>query len=81
MSNVKQAKSLIERYYELSDAFVDAYFDDASILEDIPNGSTLILVPDDDPELAKFSLREGVRAAEEGADVYIRHFPRSTPAK
>jgi hypothetical protein len=80
MSDVKQAKSVVERYYELSDAFTDAYFEDVSILEDIPNGSTLVLLPDDDTELTEFGLEQAVRSARNGSDVYIRHFPRCKPA-
>lgn len=79
MSDVKQAKSVIERCYELSDLFTDAYFEDVSILDDIPNGSTLILLPDDDAELAEFNLEQAVRSAQNGSDVYIRHFPRCKP--
>lgn len=79
MTEVQQAKSVTERDIELSVAFVNAFYDDVSILDDIPNGSTLVLLPDDDPELAKFNLEQAVRSAQNGADVYIRHFPRAKP--
>jgi hypothetical protein len=79
MSDVQQAKSVTEREIELSAAFVDAFYEDVSILDDIPNGSTLVPLPDDDPELAEINLQQGIRSAQDGADVYIRHFPRNKP--
>ena len=82
MSSTKQAqaKSLKTRDNDLHSAFIDAYFEDVSILEDIPNGSALILVPDDDPELAEANIKRAVEAAQNGYDVYIRHFLRAKPA-
>ena len=73
-------KSVTERDIELSVAFVSAFYSDASMLDDIPNGSTLVLLPDDDPELAEMNLKHGIDAARWGADVYIRHVPRTKPA-
>jgi len=75
MSNVKQKRSLTERDTELHAAFVDAYFEDTTILEEIPNGSALFLIPDDDPELAESNLQSALDAARQGYDVYIRQFP------
>lgn len=80
MSSVKQVKSLDERDTELHSAFIRAYVEDVSILEDIPSGSALILLPDDDPELTEANLRHAVDTARQGYDVYIRHFPRTKPA-
>jgi hypothetical protein len=80
MTDVQQAKTIDQRDQELHSAFVRAYVEDVSILEDIPNGSALILIPDDDPELAKTNLNRAVEAAQNGYDVYIRHFPRTTPS-
>lgn len=74
MSDVKRSQSATERDIELSVAFVNAFYEDVSILDDIPNGSTLVLLPDDDPELAEINFRSGIEAARNGADVYIRHF-------
>lgn len=80
MTEVKQAKSTIERDAELHSKFVRAYFEDTSILEDIPNGSALILLPDDDPELVEANLQHAIYSARQGHDVYIRHFPRPEKA-
>jgi hypothetical protein len=80
MTDVQQEKTIDQRDQELHSAFVRAYVEDVSILEDIPNGSALILVPDDDPELAETNLGRAVEAARRGYDVYIRHFPRTKPS-
>lgn len=71
---------LIERDIGLGFDFLGAIIDDPSIAEDIPNGATLVLLPDDDPELAEANLQMGIEAARKGADVYIRHFKRSEDA-
>lgn len=79
MSNLTSA-GLTERGIGLGFDFLKAIIDDPSIADDIPNGATLVLLPDDDPELAESSLQGGIEAARKGADVYIRHFPRAEPA-
>lgn len=58
-------------------AFSQAIVDDPSILEDIPDGSTVVLIPDDDPEIAEANIQRGVDAVRRGSDVYIRHVSRS----
>lgn len=75
----ERRKTLTEREVELSAAFVDAFYEDVSILDDIPNGVTLALLTDDDPELFESSLQIAESAARRGADVYIRHFARIKP--
>jgi len=40
--------------------------------DDMPRGSTLILVPDDDPAQADWAIRRGAAAARRGASVYLR---------
>lgn len=62
-------------------AFVHAIVDAPAILNDIPNGSTVVLIPEGDPELAEQNLQKALRAARNGYNVYIRHFPRTGPAE
>ena len=71
---------LAERGIGLGFDFLKAIIDDPSIADDIPNGATVVLLPDDDTELAESSLQGGIEAARKGADVYIRHFKRSEDA-
>lgn len=72
MSDVAAPKS-IQGDTDLWVAFTQAIVDDPSVLDDIPNGSTLVLIPDDNPELAEANLKRGIDAARRGSDVYIRH--------
>jgi len=53
--------------------FHAAIFDDPAILDDIPNGATLVLVPRDDPALAAHELALGQEALAAGRDTYFRH--------
>lgn len=46
---------------------------DPALLDDIPDGVTLVLVPSDDPELAAAEIANGMAALRRGADVYFRH--------
>lgn len=62
-----------ERNVTLSFEFAKSIIDDPAILEEIPDGATLVLLPDDEPELARENLRIGVMAAKRGEDVYFRH--------
>ena len=53
--------------------------------DDLPNGCTLILVPDNDPAQAEWAIRRGAAAARRGASVYLRRtvvaqLPEVTPA-
>lgn len=69
--------SLMDRNITLGFDFMRAIIDHPAILDDIPDGVTLVLLSDDDPELSESNIDLGMSAAREGADVYIRHFPRS----
>lgn len=76
MSNAVST-DLISRTIALGFDFVQAIIDDPSIADDIPNGVTLVLIPDDDPELAEREFESAIESARKGQDVYIRHFQRS----
>jgi hypothetical protein len=63
--------------------FIEAAMEDASVLEGIPQGAVLVLLPADDPEFVEESISLGVDAVRKGRDVVFRHFgkvaPRATP--
>lgn len=46
--------------------FVDAIFDDPSITDGIPEGASVILLPEDDPVLADANRRGGETMAAAG---------------
>jgi hypothetical protein len=44
-----------------------------AVARDIPQGATIVLIPDDDPELAAAEIEAGMLALSRGQDVYFRH--------
>ena len=48
-------------------------FEDPSLFMEIPDGATLILIPDDDPEQAEAEIEVGLQAVKRGENVYFRH--------
>ena len=53
--------------------FNRAILADPSILDDIPDGATIVLIPSEDPELAEAEVEQGLAALRQGRDVYFRH--------
>lgn len=68
----------VDRDTNLWVTFTQAIVDDPSILEDVPEGATVVLIPNDDPELAEVNYQRAIEAARRGADVYIRHMTRNS---
>jgi hypothetical protein len=64
---------MTERHAALFAAFSLACLRDSALLADIPHNSELILIPDDDPELAAYSITRGKHGVDAGRDVYFRH--------
>lgn len=67
------AANVDRRGQELWHRFHQAAFADPSLLDDIPNGVTLVLVPTDDPEVARREVERGLAILGRGKDVYFRH--------
>ncbi len=61
---------------ELTKEFLRAVFADPSILDEIPDGVTLYLVPDDDPDAASEIEAAAARAAAMGHHVHVHHMRR-----
>lgn len=57
---------------DLACKFGLAIIADPSMLDDIPNGSQLVLLPDDDPALVETNIESGFKAVRAGRDVYFR---------
>ena len=53
--------------------FTRAIVENPDILDDIPNGALVVLIPPDDPELATREIEAGIAWLRQGADVYFRH--------
>jgi hypothetical protein len=70
----------IERNMDLSFDFARRIFENPEILEEIPEGATLVLLPDDDPSLLQEKMELGIRALHRGENVYFRHVKSPSPA-
>lgn len=68
-----QLRNIEERHAALFAAFSHACLHNPSLLADIPDNSELALVPDDDPELAAYTIAHGTRSVDAGRNVYFRH--------
>ena len=71
----------VERNLELAERLLVAGFDDPALLEAVPDGATIVLLPDDDPELAAYNLELGLASIRRGRDVYFRHVRAVAPAE
>jgi hypothetical protein len=66
-------EGVVERSIALLSAFTQAIIADPSLGAEIPQGATLVLIPDDDPELAAHNRLLGERAQAAGRAVHVRH--------
>ncbi len=65
--------SVVARGLALAGAFTRAMIADPALATDMPNGATLILLPDDDRELADYNRALGERVQARGEIVYVKH--------
>jgi hypothetical protein len=66
----------IDRNIDLAFAFIAEHLESPARLAEIPRGDdepTIVLLPDDDAELSARNLQLGLRAIQEGRNVYFRH--------
>jgi hypothetical protein len=61
------------RMIDLGTALIEAAMDDATVLDGIPSGATLVLLPVDDPAYVDQAIAVGLEAVHRGRDVYFRH--------
>jgi hypothetical protein len=61
------------RSLELSRRWAKAILEDPDLLDEIPDGCDLELLPDDDLELAELNVELGLAALRRGFNVYFRH--------
>ena len=53
--------------------FNRAIIADPSILDGVPDGAVVVLIPPDDPALAAHEINTGLALLRQGCDVYFRH--------
>lgn len=68
-------RSRVARNLELARRLTLTIVEEPALLDQIPDGGTIILLPEDDPELAEANLRSGRRLVRAGRDVTFRHLP------
>jgi Family of unknown function (DUF5647) len=61
------------RSIALSFDFSRAIVENPAILDDVPNGAVVVLIPPDDPDLAAREIETGIAWLRQGVDVYFRH--------
>jgi hypothetical protein len=69
----KETDTHVKKNLELVRRFTLYHFEDPSLLDDILDGITLSLIPDDDEDLARVNLEMALGVARSGSDVLIRH--------
>jgi hypothetical protein len=57
--------------------FTRAVLADPTLLDHVPDGVTLVLLPDHDAELMREQIEAGLTAIREGRDVLFRHVRRT----
>lgn len=66
-------RTMAERVIELTSAFMESIAANPAVAPMIPDGATLILIPDNDPELAAHNVSLGIGAIAAGENVYFLH--------
>ncbi len=77
--------AIVKRALALTGAFMCQIAANPSLAPTIPDGATVILLPDNDPELAAYNTKLGMYAVDSGANAYFLHVemtgaPADTPA-
>lgn len=68
-----EAEDVIERNLVLAFDLMQAAIADPSILDQFPDGATVVIVPDTDEKMASVNLELGKQAAGAGQNVYFYH--------
>ncbi len=63
----------VTRNIELAFEFTSSIFADPSVADGLPKGATVVLIPDDDPDLAETNLAIAIEAFHSGRNVFLRH--------
>lgn len=72
--------AFIERNMVLAFWYMRQQIERPELASEVPDGATLVLLPDNDPELAAFNRARAVAEVEAGKNVYIRHVRPDRPA-
>jgi hypothetical protein len=64
---------MAERNIDAAFDLLRQIIDDPNVLDTIPDGATIVFIPNDDPAAAASNLELGISAVRSGTDVYFRH--------
>lgn len=67
-----------EKNIDMAFDLFESAFDDHTVLDDIPEVATLVLMPRDDPDLFAVNIEIGIQALLRGENVYFRHVAGSS---
>jgi hypothetical protein len=70
-----------DRAADLGFAMAEAILRDASLLDEIPNGCTLFLLPEGEADFLERSIDFGIAAIRQGRNVYFKHVPAESGKK
>ena len=63
------AERRITANIDLAGRFIDSLFDNPALLDEIPDGASVVILPDDDPRLARMNEEAGRRMQASGKTV------------
>jgi hypothetical protein len=64
---------MIDRNIHAAFELAKQIIDDPSILDNIPDGASIVFIPRDNPAAAESNLQLGLKILQSGEDVYFRH--------
>ncbi len=68
------------RNAELAFDLVQAQLANPELLNEIPNGATVVLIPEDDPELAEYNFGVARTLVARGKNVFLKRVRSAAPA-
>jgi len=68
-----EENAIVKRALTLTGTFMRQIAANPAIAPTIPDGATVILLPDNDPELAAYNRKLGMHAVDSGANAYFLH--------
>ena len=65
--------SMVDRNIHAAFELAKQIVEDPSILDNIPDGASIVFIPRDNPGAAESNLQLGLKILQSGEDVYFRH--------
>ena len=72
-------RTAADRNLELAFALIQSHLENPDLLQEIPNGATVIFIPEDDPALAEHNFGLARAALARGKNVFLKRVPSMAP--